>query len=628
MRKDPRRVLKLSKTDQTSLYCDVVRSFVTNYCGGFSWQSLVLGLLRARDFTRLLDHAELVNLQLICSCTRDETTLTEYGSARLFQLASQYVALVTKYQFTSEEIPGLDPDARALEDFLQTERRNRRLNIVFRGHLDRRTERHWCIPLIRDVFCRVLGRTPPYEDIFNNCDYSGGACVGLSGDATHMANKLCAKNLTGSTQAFYLFKDALRRNFHYSAVLLDSLGDRHLPTMSEEALQLLFQSLDSRFVEVGYDEIKVVPKKAKSGRTIGKNPPVNNLVQKGVDKVMRSLLKRHLNLNLADQVTNQVLSHKGSDPDVSDPYVTIDVRGASNSVLTELVRSVTPPRWFKLLDHLRSHEYVLPLDPVKRKYEMFVSMGNGFCFPLESLLFASICIAAYKYAGAIPDYRVYGDDIIVRQSVALVVMECLNACGFRTNVDKTYVFGPFRESCGANWYDGGDVTPGYLKERLTTEAALHVLHNSLAGYPEVQGVLLKYVASRNKLVHVVPDSEGYGWVTDQAFRVPYDVAIAVDGVTWDRDTKTFVYPVLVTSPVVDEDWQQGNCLSDSTVDKLRLAAALRGSTYEEPFHLRRTTKTRSERSDCAAVAEMRKLAKKLRAVEAFVGPHRYDYTQG
>lgn len=608
--KNGRKIRQIRKP--TACYTAVVRSFVQHYCGKFDWQGYVLGILRARDFAKLLEHARKVNSELINSSTHEGGPHKVYADLIAFERATQYVALIKNYQFSPKEILGLDPEAAAVKDFLNAERRNTRLNKVFAAHLARGTERHWCVPLIREVFCRVLGRTPPYEDVFDNCDYSGGAAVEISGQQTHMATKLYADAMNGNPEVLDYFKASLRRNIHYATVLDCDRRDPWEPQEgevigSENWYKNLFNCLDFHFETVMYDEVSVVPKKAEVGRTICKNPPANNFVQKGIDVVMRHLLRRKLNIDLSDQLTNQVMSGDGSLSNDNDPYVTIDVRGASNSVLTELVRAVTPPRWFKLLNHSRSTHW--KLGTIVRPYQMFASMGNGFCFPLESLLFAAIVLAATKSAGATPDYRVYGDDIICRQSIALVVIECLRACGFRTNVDKTFIFGPFRESCGANWYGGEFITPGHFKERLTSLSGLHALHNSLKKYPLVQDTIRGLQISG--VVHVVPDSKCWSWITDQAFIVSEDLAISAERTVWDRATQNFAFPILVTYPIADSSWRTDRITRDGADDMLLTAAVLRGSIPETPFHLRRATRKRSTTTVDPDVAKQAKLIKKL-----------------
>lgn len=631
------KAFKRSKTifrpASTEVFNTVVRTYVTNYCSDFSFQKKALGLLRSRNYKGLLDLGEAVEEELIFAGHGDSSH-TEYCGHDKYARASQFAALITKYQYSAQEIPGLDPITAAIDDFLSAERRNKRINSIFRAHRLRGTERHWSVKSVRDVFCRVLGRTPPFEDVFDNCDYSGGATTDLSGESTHMGRKLTAESLQGTEYAFDLFKHAVSRNHHYSSVLLQELDDQPstascIPANSFQSRERLWQLADEKFVEACCDQIKVVPKKAKRGRTIGKPTPVNNFVQKGIDKVMRDRLRKTLNLDLSDQSENGLMAYEGSlNHETFDPYVTIDVRGASNSVCLEPIRTVVPPRWFNLLEQTRSTHYSITEEGYgdkpefqNQRYEMFVSMGNGFCFPLETLLFAAICIAAYRHTGSPCDFRVYGDDIIVRQSHALVVKEILNQFGFRINNDKTCWFGPFRESCGANWYGGRNVVPSYLKERVSTLSKLVSLHNGLHKYREVQEALRNLVPVMER--PLVPDTKAWSWITDQAFVVPEDIAIGLGRSHWDPETQSFAFPILVTYPVSDDRFWSESKLKRRTQSSLRLAAGLRGSTFEEPFHLRRTVIQRFVDYHEKASAETRRSLKRRRSIEDFVGPHRY-----
>lgn len=572
------------KIRPSAVYRATVKAYVVHYCMGMSWANKALGYLRNRDYVRLLELAEEIETHSSGELTHDESSHTEYGSATAFFVASQFVALVSKYQFSREETPVFDPEAKAILDFQAAERRNRRLNIVFAAHGVRNTQRHWSVQLVRNEFIRVLGWTPSYERIYDQCDFSNGASVLTSGSTTALPFKLGGEGkISGSKEAFAHFKLALWRHAQYKELLLDARNGSTCFDRKE-----FDRALESLFEEADYNILCVVPKKAKSGRTIAKEPEIQNYLQKGVDNEMRHLLVSKLGLDLSDQSINQLMAFEGSVTDL-DPYVTIDVKGASNSVLTEAIRSVTPPRWYKLLDQLRSHYYKIQGSDNLHRYEMFCSMGNGFCFPLETLLFAAIVKAAHKHVGAKLDFRCYGDDIICRQSVALVVIEALLAFGFRVNRDKTHIFGPFRESCGANWYDGQDVTPGYYKERVTTREGIYALHNTMVHRPEVAAVVRAF-AHRP---HLVPNLPRYAWVTNQACLVEGDVALAGAHVRYCRETQRLVYPVLTSVPVQIEpdEYMKGHYSGDIHLGELLVATAvMRGSTSASPYHHRKRTR--------------------------------------
>jgi len=153
----------------------------------------------------------------------------------------------------------------------------------------------------------------------------------------------------------------------------------------------------------------------------------------------------------------------GSIDDSDDGFVTIDLESASDSLSIGVTRRLLPPDWYSLLDRIRSHAY--ELDGVVKTFSKFCSMGNGFCFPLETLVFASACVATGCGTPGV-DFLVYGDDIVVRKRHAAKVIQFLNHLGFKTNRKKTFLSGPFRESCGKDWFGGKDVRPFTLDYRL------------------------------------------------------------------------------------------------------------------------------------------------------------------
>lgn len=62
------------------------------------------------------------------------------------------------------------------------------------------------------------------------------------------------------------------------------------------------------------------------------------------------------------------------------------------------------------------------------------------------------------------EWSVYGDDIIIDVAGYDLLAEVLQYCGFTVNPRKSYVTGPFRESCGQDFFLGDRVRPFYLKE--------------------------------------------------------------------------------------------------------------------------------------------------------------------
>jgi hypothetical protein len=174
--------------------------------------------------------------------------------------------------------------------------------------------------------------------------------------------------------------------------------------------------------------------------------------------VIRARLFRFAGIDLDHgHIEHGKLAREGS---LTGCYATIDLSSASDTVADNLVKLLLPPAWYDLLDSLRSP--YTSVDGKWVKLEKFSSMGNGFTFELETLLFWAIsseCQAPYDEH----QVRVYGDDIIVPTESAKDVVGALSYFGFSCNKEKTFVEGAFRESCGSDYFQGVAVRPYYLE---------------------------------------------------------------------------------------------------------------------------------------------------------------------
>ena len=218
-----------------------------------------------------------------------------------------------------------------------------------------------------------------------------------------------------------------------------------------------------------------VPKDAKVDRVIAKEPDLNIFLQKGIGGCLRRRLKQ-VGVNLDSQVKNQELAYAGS---IGDDLATIDLSSASDTISYELVRWLLPPDWFEAMQIVRSPKGVLA-NGSSILYRKFSSMGNGFTFELESLIFWALARSTMDLSGE-SDRRlaVYGDDIVLPSSVAPRLIDNLRVCGFETNKDKSFVEGPFRESCGKHFFRGCDVTPLYIRKPMCGDPRMYWFANSV-----------------------------------------------------------------------------------------------------------------------------------------------------
>lgn len=200
-----------------------------------------------------------------------------------------------------------------------------------------------------------------------------------------------------------------------------------------------------------------VPKDATKRRGICIEPSINVSLQLAVGAHMkRRLLTRGLDLKGGQQLHRKLAQQASLD----GLAATIDLSNASDTVAYNLVKLMLPKPWFELLDTLRS-EYTR-LNQKWVRLHKFSSMGNGFTFELESLIFAAIIHGCGGKIGT--DSFVYGDDLIVPTDLVKALLPALSYFGFTPNKRKTFVDGPFRESCGGDFFKGQAVRPHYIKE--------------------------------------------------------------------------------------------------------------------------------------------------------------------
>lgn len=238
----------------------------------------------------------------------------------------------------------------------------------------------------------------------------------------------------------------------------------------------------------------VAPKDAVKDRSIAAEPSINIFYQLAVGQKIRHRLKRRgIDLDVAQNRHRQV----ARDASISGLSATLDLSNASDTMAWSLVKLLLPYQWFNLLNQLRSPFTRMNKDDCSAvlgrtpwtvgdhwiKLEKFSSMGNGFTFELESLLFYAIADYASRQSLATTDDMqptlVFGDDIICDSRGVQSVISLLQFLGFRTNDTKSFVSGPFRESCGGDFWAGRPVRPFNLKESLDEPQQLIACANGI-----------------------------------------------------------------------------------------------------------------------------------------------------
>lgn len=309
-----------------------------------------------------------------------------------------------------------------------------------------------------------------------------------------------------------------------------------------------------------------VPKDDTTSRLIAIEPSLNMFYQLGLGRLLEERLVSFFGLDITSQPQiNQEAARFGS---VTDDLATLDLSNASDSVGKTMLSWALPRPIRDLLWSLRSPSGAritrsdTGLAEESLELHMVSTMGNGFTFPLETLVFSCVVVACIKSVGAKPCrpytlslprsgedinslgyWGVFGDDIICHKRVALRVNRLLDLLGFEVNHDKSFIEGVFRESCGRDFFKGRDVRGVFIK-RLDTPESRYVAINALNVWSAKTGISLpktvrRLVASVRWLP--IPPAENH----DAGIRVPFEM---VRPFQRRNSNKAAIYSRRVSSP--------------------------------------------------------------------------------
>jgi hypothetical protein len=157
-------------------------------------------------------------------------------------------------------------------------------------------------------------------------------------------------------------------------------------------------------------------------------------------------------------------------------------------------------------------------------------MGNATTFPLQVIIFSSVVSAVYNLLGiklersrrgSPGNFSVFGDDIIVKTRAYSWVVRLLTLLGFVTNEEKSFSEGPFRESCGADYYSGMNIRPVFLK-RLDSPQDVAVVANRLNDWTSRTGIRLPATLQLLDKSYRLPDVPLFE-NDDAGIKVPFDL---------------------------------------------------------------------------------------------------------
>jgi len=333
-----------------------------------------------------------------------------------------------------------------------------------------------------------------YDELFAECDVGPGSSVGANGADFYtklFSSPLCAT----STLLYRAYSSTIRyRPRWFSSELHRS--DTYGPPTIVEGNRLSF-----------------VRKSNETDRTICIEPALNMLFQLGLGGHIRKRLLEVYHIDISNQqYVNRRLALLGSR---HDSFATIDLTSASDTISISLLREILPRDFLSWLLQLRSPSCKLPSGDLLELH-MISSMGNGFTFPLQTLIFSACVAAVYRQLGITRsdgrkrdhfgrsverNWGVFGDDIIVEAKAYNRIIHLLRLFGFTPNAAKSFCEGPFRESCGVDAFKGIDIRPVFLS-KLDRPHDRYIAINTLIRWSSKHGIPLPLTLS--VLVKSVP----------------------------------------------------------------------------------------------------------------------------
>lgn len=280
-----------------------------------------------------------------------------------------------------------------------------------------------------------------------------------------------------------------------------------------------------------------VRKTMKGPRLIAKEPTCHQWCQQSIADFLQQGVKTgplRFSIDFRRQSWSRSAALEGSRTGL---LATIDLKSASDRLTTHVVQ-----RMFRrnpgLLGHMvacRTRYLSNGIDkklPSLIKLRKFSTQGSALTFPVQSYVFATICIGVgiyyhnYKKSRdqIARQVRVFGDDIIVPKEWVPLVRKALSLLYLRVNDTKTHTDGYFRESCGMDAWRGYDVTPPYITKLYqesrpsSLAATIDVANNFfLKGFWHTADVVMSTVPSwirKSKIAVVARQSRVLGLISN------------------------------------------------------------------------------------------------------------------
>jgi len=389
---------------------------------------LFQGALRTLNITRIRESIP----------TQAENEDDSYRFKAIYQIQN----LLKRYRFQQDTFSEDELIAKACKGFLATQSRlallkERPRNSFYEAVLDTAS----------DYIHKVLGVYDANEHQ-NACRFGNGASVGVRSRLACEAARW-EWPISGSQEQTKWFSDFVVESPHimrYWYERMNARGENDLTSQPYNVVDSLTMTL--------------VPKSFKALRSIVPNTTIGSFITDGLGRMIQRRLKRN-----GYDITQLQMEHRARacQASIHKMDVTLDLSAASDSLSVSLMERLLPHDWYTEMCASRIGVVVLP-DGSSCEMETFCTMGIGFTFPLQTLVFLGLLKATEKWTDSFrkrnwAHITVYGDDMIFDRGILHNVKLLFSYTGLVINLDKSFDEGPFRESCGGDFHHGLDVRP-------------------------------------------------------------------------------------------------------------------------------------------------------------------------
>lgn len=412
------------------------------------------------------------------------------ASPMLFKTEYQLENLFKRYRFRNDMFTQEELERSTNDKFVKTQER-------ICGPLTVTPLVYKVLQEARKVVKTILGQYDP-EEHMQACRFGKRACKGSSYARSYLDLKLSCNSVTGSRNHIEWMEEYLVTDHLLRQILVRSDDPLDYPP---------YESVDCL-------ETTNVPKSFKALRKIMPNTLIGSFYTYGLGKVIENRLRDNSPIDISRQQDRHGRWVRKYSMDRS--HVTVDLSAASDSPIYELLARVFPYQWMKVLKYGRiSH---CTMDGTRMMLRSFMTMGIGFTFPVETLLFYALLKAIANLSGVTGRISAYGDDLIYPRRMHAYVKAVFPKLHIQINKDKSFVESHFRESCGHDYYRGVDVRPfqpeGEASElkSLPYQQFLYKLINGLRRrwepeeIPTTMHYLLTTLSVVSGCVYIVPPS--------------------------------------------------------------------------------------------------------------------------